>query len=264
MERQELREELKRLALDEDESDVYLALLSAGPSKARTVAEEADIHRTTAYRILKALADRGLVEVGVGRPMKFTPSPPDRFFEGIRREKARELEEVDEVEKKVGDHLERLRADEGAEADERWRLIKGQGAIVEEALERIAGAEEEFRYLSTEPGGGGRQDVDVDWRKPLADAAPRLDARILVDPESRPKEILDELLDMDGLDVRFTESDARAQSALIDGESFVWIVVSPDEPSEDVALWSNASHLYTSQRLLFDGLWESARRPEGS
>lgn len=48
IDRQRIRDELTDIALEEDEVEVYMALLELGTSKARTVADAADIHRTTA------------------------------------------------------------------------------------------------------------------------------------------------------------------------------------------------------------------------
>ena len=52
---------LKRIGLSEKEVQVYLALISLGPSAIRKVAERAGINRGTTHELLKALQRRGLV-----------------------------------------------------------------------------------------------------------------------------------------------------------------------------------------------------------
>lgn len=263
MDRKRIRDELTDIALEEDEAEVYLTLLELGTSKARTVAEETDIHRTTAYRILKDLGDRGLVEVGVGRPMEFTPAPPERLFEELRREKSRELERVDEVEQEVVDGLRKIRSRSGEPGtqDARWRMIKGREAIVGQAVEVLGNAQEELRYLSTNPMSADERDrVDVDWEGALQNKLGEIDIRILLDPDPLEEDVLEVFRSADDLELRYTDTQAQAQSILIDGQVFVWVVVG-EEVEDDVALWSDAPDLYTSQRLLFDALWEGAKAP---
>lgn len=73
---------------------MYLALLDVGPAKARGVADKAGLGRTSVYRLLRNLADRGLVEVSSGSPMTFSPVSPRELFEELRRKKKGELEAI--------------------------------------------------------------------------------------------------------------------------------------------------------------------------
>ncbi len=54
---------IKDLGLDNNEANVYLALLKIGGSQASLVAKELGIKRTTIYPILQALATKGMVNV---------------------------------------------------------------------------------------------------------------------------------------------------------------------------------------------------------
>lgn len=54
---------IRELGLSEPEADVYLALLRLGGCKASIVAKDVGLKRTTAYPILKSLAQKGFVSV---------------------------------------------------------------------------------------------------------------------------------------------------------------------------------------------------------
>lgn len=54
---------IKDLGLDNNEANVYLALLKIGGSQASVVAKELGMKRTTIYPILQALATKGMVNV---------------------------------------------------------------------------------------------------------------------------------------------------------------------------------------------------------
>ena len=79
---------LRRLGLSEYESRAYLALVASGSSSASFVAEVGQIPRTSAYRILQGLEEKGFARTNEGRPMTFTPTDPsalgDRYANEIR------------------------------------------------------------------------------------------------------------------------------------------------------------------------------------
>jgi len=54
---------IKNLGLDDQEANIYLALLRLGGLKASTIAKEVGLKRTTIYPILQSMAQRGLVNV---------------------------------------------------------------------------------------------------------------------------------------------------------------------------------------------------------
>jgi len=62
---------LKNLGLDEHESNIYLALLRLGGSRASVVAKSVGLKRTTVYPILKTLASRSFVKVYFRKNTRF-------------------------------------------------------------------------------------------------------------------------------------------------------------------------------------------------
>lgn len=62
---------LKKMGLDEDESEIYLELLRLGGARASVVARNVGIKRTTVYPILKVLAQKGFVNVYFRKNTRF-------------------------------------------------------------------------------------------------------------------------------------------------------------------------------------------------
>ena len=62
---------LKNLGLDEHESNIYLALLRLGVSRASVIAKDVGLKRTTVYPILKTLASRSFVKVYFRKNTRF-------------------------------------------------------------------------------------------------------------------------------------------------------------------------------------------------
>ncbi len=70
---------LARFGLSEYESRAYIALVALGSGSANFVAEVAQIPRTSAYKVMVSLAEKGFVRLKQGRPMSFSPVDPSEL-----------------------------------------------------------------------------------------------------------------------------------------------------------------------------------------
>ncbi len=75
-ERREAVRLLQTMGLSVYEAKSYVALVELGYGNADTVAEAAGIPRTSAYKVLQALCDRGYAISTRGRPMIYKPEAP--------------------------------------------------------------------------------------------------------------------------------------------------------------------------------------------
>lgn len=76
---------LLQLGLSEKEADIYLALLSMGPSSVRTIAERTGINRGTTHDTLKMLRQRGLATYFHKRTRQFfVAKKPETLVDVIR------------------------------------------------------------------------------------------------------------------------------------------------------------------------------------
>lgn len=68
---------LSRFGLSEYESRAYVALVALGQSSANFVAEISQIPRTSAYKVMASLAQKGFAKEMPGKPRTFMPVDPD-------------------------------------------------------------------------------------------------------------------------------------------------------------------------------------------
>lgn len=73
-----MRDRLEELGLSAAEAGAYLALVRHGGLAAKDLAEQAAIPRSSIYPVLASLADKGLIENGVGRGSVAHVVPPER------------------------------------------------------------------------------------------------------------------------------------------------------------------------------------------
>lgn len=82
---QEAADILESLGLSTYEAKAYIALVAHGYGSAETIAETARIPRTSAYKVLSSLCDKGYALSTRGRPMIFKPEAPDKVKNDVIR-----------------------------------------------------------------------------------------------------------------------------------------------------------------------------------
>jgi len=89
-----IRESLKKIGLTEEEINIYLLLLKLGSSKATIISKELGVARTTIYRFLLSLYEKGLISENIQNNVKyFYPVDPKRIPE-ILKERAEEIQQI--------------------------------------------------------------------------------------------------------------------------------------------------------------------------
>ena len=101
----ELAGQLEMIGLSNYEARAYIALVAHGYGDAETIAQTAQIPRTSSYKILKSLQDKGYVIATHGRPTIFKPEPPDKIYKQIEtrlKESFEKLEMLHEIVRERG------------------------------------------------------------------------------------------------------------------------------------------------------------------
>jgi len=90
----QMREELKRIGLVDEEINIYLFLLGEGSSKATVISKKLGVARTTIYRFLSSLHDKGLIsETNQNNVKYYNPVSPKRIPEILEDR----LEEINKI-----------------------------------------------------------------------------------------------------------------------------------------------------------------------
>ncbi|MCK5560991.1 MAG: TrmB family transcriptional regulator [Thermoplasmata archaeon] len=79
-----LAEKLEKIGLSPYEARAYIALIAHGYGNAETIAETAQIPRTSAYKILRSLETKGFAIATQGRPQIYKPEPPSKIYENFK------------------------------------------------------------------------------------------------------------------------------------------------------------------------------------
>jgi len=86
---------LERYGLTKLETQVYYRLLHSGTTSPSDIAEQLVVHRSEVYRVLRRLAERGLVTEHKGtRPILFTATPAQEVINILLRERTDTLQHL--------------------------------------------------------------------------------------------------------------------------------------------------------------------------
>jgi len=90
-------DQLPEYGLTEVQAKVYYHLLTLGRTSSTKVAKQLDVHRSEVYRVLRELAEKGLVTEEKGkRPILYTPTPPEEALEILLQQQAKTLQRLRE------------------------------------------------------------------------------------------------------------------------------------------------------------------------
>jgi CheY-like chemotaxis protein/predicted transcriptional regulator len=88
-------DQLPNYGLTEVQANVYYQLLKLGRTSAANVTREVGVHRAEVYRVLRELAEKGIVTEHKGkRPILFTPAPPEEALNILLRQQAKTLQHL--------------------------------------------------------------------------------------------------------------------------------------------------------------------------
>jgi HTH-type transcriptional regulator, sugar sensing transcriptional regulator len=99
-------EVLGRVGLTQYEARAYIALVARGVGDAATLAQAARIPRTSAYKVLESLADKGYAVPSGGKPILFRPKAPLEMADALKSAIQEVFEKLDALHRIVGERGE--------------------------------------------------------------------------------------------------------------------------------------------------------------
>jgi sugar-specific transcriptional regulator TrmB len=99
-------EVLGKVGLTVYEARAYIALVARGVGDASTLAQTARIPRTSAYKVLESLAEKGYAVPGGGKPILFRPKPPLEVAESLKGSIAEVFDKLEALHRAVAEHGE--------------------------------------------------------------------------------------------------------------------------------------------------------------
>lgn len=273
MEFDALVEDLEAAGLEQDQAQIYVRLLDTGPSGVGHLSQFFDVSRSTLYRLLDELAEKGYVTKSLERPTIYEPAQPEQLFEhrmDVLNRHRRRLAAVRD--RRIEDLRSLAEGVSRAGNEHHWRKIETAPKIYEDLQDMIEEAARSFWMVSNHEitVSGSLPVVEETWRLARRRAAEDgLDVRLLLAREqgvgdARPAWIEPgERFQLGRFSVKGT-----VHFALVDGSDLVmWVRPTPPGTfggQDDIAVRTNAPGSVSTHKLLFEQLWAGNDRVEPS
>jgi sugar-specific transcriptional regulator TrmB len=255
-----LHEMLTVFGLTKTEAELYVFLTSMGPTPARVIARRFDINRVKAYRTLKELEDKGLVNRIMERPVRFMAQPIESVLQEKIEKTRGALEELETNKGRIISDIERLREVETSLPEEpRFRIYQGRQQIYELLANMCDRVEKEIRIVTTPSDflRFGLWGIDARLAK-LAQSGKKVSLLTEID-----ESIIDEVEEVQkDFEIRHLSVPSSVRFVTIDSGEALTSVAMDDSMSmttqNDTGLWTNASGFTAAMQVFYDALWSGA------
>ena len=265
MSTERLTKRLQELGLEKNEAELYVFLSAMGPSPARIVSRRFNLNRMKAYRNLKTLEDKGLVQSLMGRPIRYVATP---LIEVLNKQKGGLKQRLTDLEQNSDTLIEEWKnlangAAQPTDEEFKFRIFQGRQQIFDLLLEMCDKAEEEVRLVTTTRDLARLSLWGIDDRfRALTQKGKKV--RVLTQIDVEGLENVKPYLAL--VEARHVTLSAPIRFAIIDGRETLTTVAMDDSMSmttkADTGLWTNASSYVAAMRIFFDALWSLAPEAE--
>jgi sugar-specific transcriptional regulator TrmB len=140
---------LRNFGLSDKEIGVYIFLGKRGALKGVDVTKQLKIHKAQVYRALKSLQKKGLVEVTLEYPARFTAVPFENLIDSFIKNKKQEVEQIERTKNDLLSDWNNISQNELDYSLEKFSVIEGTKKIFNRIVGMASQAKREFIMVST-------------------------------------------------------------------------------------------------------------------
>ena len=143
-----LKNALLHFGATEKEAEVYIFLAKHGTLGTGQIAKQMKKNRGLVYRILSSLEQKGLVEVTLEVPTRFTAVPLEKVIDSYVKAKQVEISQVEKTKSDLLEDWKRISQTEVEPRPENFTVIEGNQKIYRKIAEMIEKTENKFSAVS--------------------------------------------------------------------------------------------------------------------
>jgi len=260
MAEESLKQSLQKYGFTPNEAEIYIFLSRSGPCPARLVARRFNINRMKAYRTLRSLEEKGLVESIMGRPIRFAATPLGEILERHLKEMKDRVNDLESVERSILDTWNNLSKENMSQVSEpRFRIFQGRQQIYDLLLQLTDRVRDEITILTTPRDLNRLSYMGFDDRlQELTEAGRRV--HLLTQVESAWIEDIEYYQRF--VDVRHVDLPSAIRVIIVDGRETITTVAMDDTMSmttkDDTGLWTDSASFVIAMKVFFESLWNMA------
>ena len=254
----ELKEQLSKFDLTENQSKVYIFLGKYGSKTAPEVCRALKIARTETYQLLAALQKKGIVLATFGHPIKFSALKLNKAVKTLvnaEKERVKSLERQEETIVKLWDKIPEFLKEQTEGSENRFQMLEGANPINSKLKEMVSEANEEIVVL------GSEKDYLRLYHSDFLDSfsANKCKSKIITSCSEKTMYIFENI---DKSQIRCMKSNIKDEICFVmkDNNEMIFFTKKEGQSMQEVsAMWTDSSALVYSMKLLFDFIWSSSK-----
>lgn len=256
---------LRDFGLTENESKVYIFLAKRGIIKAGEVSTSLKMHKAQVYHILKNLQSKGVVELTLEFPMRFTAVPFEKVIELLIKAKKEEASFLENKKKDMLAYWKTINVEKSTSLPEKFVVIQGRSNIYSRVLQLVEETKNEFLAVTTNLGVIRADQAGIIEAIQKRNIRSRLLTCISKENLEITKRIIDKIsnahLKIEGHHTNFA-SKVFPRFVIKDEEEAIFFITPKEDTSvesrEDTGLWTDSKAFVSALKALFDNLWRDA------
>ncbi|MBI2184622.1 MAG: hypothetical protein HYU39_06650 [Thaumarchaeota archaeon] len=258
---EELKAELAKLGLTQNEARAYAYLLRTGPKKASDVSKSTGIHRTETYHILTGLQNKGLVSGTFTYPLMFVATPLQKALDLLVSLEKDRIKYIESRKEEMVSNFGSLPALEQQEQTaERFIVLANTKQSFSTAVRILEAAKSSIWMV------GNDQTTAKLYHHGFFEASSKsptcLDLRLVGEISDRSNHILDEIKEAFTIKRLQIKPHHLPNFVLVDSSQLLIFPSNGDGYSHALqVIYTTHASLTNSMKLLFDFLWKLSDSP---
>lgn len=255
----ELKEELSKFDLTENQSKVYIFLGKYGSKTAPEVCKALKIARTETYQLLAGLQKKGIVLATFGHPIKFSALKPTKAVKTLvnaEKERVKSLEQKEERIIKLWDSIPEFLKEKIEDSGNRFQMLEGANPINAKLNEMVSDAKSEILVL------GSEKDYLRLYHSEFLDnfTNSKSKSKIITSCTDKTMYIF-ENIDKKHIKCMPPNIEDKLCFIMKDDKEMIFFTKKDGQSLQNIsAMWTDSKTLIYSMKLLFDFIWSSSKQ----
>ena len=264
--------------LTENESKVYVFLAKIGAQRACGISRSLSIHKAQVYRVLKNLESRGMVDLTLEKPARYTAVPFENILELLIKTKRDDISFLEDNKNTLLTQWRSINLQKSALPLEKFAVIEGRKNISSRILQMIEKRKRELLILTTNHGmiqaeqagiiKAGLVKAETIQAMKKGDIIP-VSARLLTQISKKNLNIIRQMRKRVSekhlnIELRDINSSLKLYPHFLiidEEEAFFFITLKKDSAltsRQETGLWTNSEAFVCTLKAFFEELWHDA------
>ncbi len=255
----ELKEELSKFDLTDNQSKVYIFLGKYGSKTAPEVCRALKIARTETYQLLATLQKKGIVLATFGHPIKFSALNLNKAVKTLvnaEKERVKSLEKQEEKIIKLWDSIPEFLKEKTDYSENRFQMLEGANPINAKLNEMVSEAKNEIIVLGSEKDY--LRLYHSDFLENITNK--KCESKIITSCTDKTMYIFENI---DKNQIKCMPANLKDEICFImkDDEEMIFFTKKDGQTLQSIsAMWTDSKPLMYSMRLLFEFIWSTSKQ----